>query len=74
MNSGTIIRTLRERCGLTRQQLATMMGVTYTHIWSWEVGRVCPSTDNFVKFVNSIGYEIVIKPKYRKERDGDETD
>lgn len=72
MNAGKIITTLRERCGLTRQQLAIMMGVSYTHIWKWEEGHVCPSTDNFIKFVNSIGYEIVIKPKYRKERDGDE--
>ena len=67
MNAATIIRTLRERRGLSRDQLARLMGVSYHHIWTWEKGNSCPTTGNFVKFIKAVDYEIVIKPKYKED-------
>ena len=63
MNSAEIIRTCRERAGLTRQQLADKCGFCYNHIWGWETGRVCPKLDSFIAVMQATGFEMIIKEK-----------
>ena len=63
MNSAEIIKTCRERAGLTRQQLADKCGLSYNHIWLWETGQVGPKVDNFLAVLNAAGFEIIIKEK-----------
>jgi DNA-binding transcriptional regulator YiaG len=40
---GQIIHDLRLACGLTQEQFAPTLGVTYTTINRWENGRSTPS-------------------------------
>lgn len=67
MNTGKIILTLRERRSLSRKELAELSGFAYSQIWNWENNKVCPSMDNFYRIANAVGYEIIIKPKWRKD-------
>ncbi len=64
MNSAEIVRTCRERAGLSRQQLADKCGLSYSHIWRWETGQTCPKVDSLLIVINATGYEVIVKPKY----------
>ena len=39
------IKTIREKCGLTRTQMANRLGVSSTAVRKWEVGEAQPSAD-----------------------------
>lgn len=67
MNAATLIRALRQKVGLTRTEMAQKAGIAYALLWNWEKGNNCPTLDSFVKLVRAVDYEIVLKPKYRKE-------
>ena len=47
MSSGkdwaTLVRTVRARLGLTQEQFASRLGVTFASVNRWESGRVTPS-------------------------------
>ena len=64
MNSAEIVRTCRERAGLTRQQLADKCGLSYNHIWLWETEQVCPKVDSLLTVIDATGFEAIVKPKY----------
>lgn len=66
MNAAMLTKALRIKCGLSRTAMAKKAGVTYSLLWNWERGNNCPSLDNFVKLVQAVDYEIIIKPKYRE--------
>ena len=73
MNSAEIIRTCRERAGLTRIQLADKMGVSRDHVYKWECYGVCPSLDNLIRICNATGFEIIIKEKEKAYYKSDPT-
>ena len=39
----TLVRTVRARLGLTQEQFASRLGVTFASVNRWESGRVTPS-------------------------------
>lgn len=65
MNSAEIVRTAREREGLTRKQLADEAGVEQATIWNIESGKVDPRMGTMLKIMQALGYDIVFNPKYR---------
>ncbi len=40
---GNLVRTVRSRLGLTQEQFASRLGVTFASVNRWESGRVTPS-------------------------------
>ena len=65
MNSAEIVRTAREREGLTRKQLADKAGVEQATIWNIESGKVDPRMGTMLKIMQALGSDIVFNPKYR---------
>lgn len=63
MNTAEIIRTIRERAGLSRYRLEKMVGASHGHITRWEEYGVCPRMDMFIAIVEACDHEIIIKPK-----------
>ena len=63
MNSAEIIRTVRERAGLTRTQLSDKIGVSRGLVYKWENYGVSPSADNLIAVCDATGFEIIIKEK-----------
>lgn len=51
----TKIRTLRELAGLTPQELADRLGVTYRVIMYWEEGRYVPEARNVRRLADALG-------------------
>lgn len=64
MNVAQIIRTCRERAGMSKTDLAEAAGIHYNNIRLWELGKTCPSTDNLIRICQATGYELVIQKKY----------
>ncbi|MFG2698025.1 helix-turn-helix transcriptional regulator [Kitasatospora sp. NPDC048407] len=51
----TKIRVLREQAGLTSQELADRMGVTYRVVVYWEEGRYAPEARNVRRLADALG-------------------
>ena len=64
MNVAQIIRACRERCDMTRYDLAEQTGISYNSIRLWGLGAVCPSADNLIRICQATGHELVIQKKY----------
>lgn len=65
MDSGQIVRTARERCGLTVAELADKTGLHSTTIYYIEKGDTSPRMDTMLRIMNALDYDIVFKPKYK---------
>lgn len=65
MNSAEIIRTCRERAGMTRRQLADAIGVGRDLVWRWEEHGTCLKVDNLIAVIDATGFELIVKEKYR---------
>ena len=65
MNSGQIVRTARERSGLTVAELADKTGLHFTTIYSIENGETSPKMDTMLRIMNALGYDIVFNPRYK---------
>jgi transcriptional regulator with XRE-family HTH domain len=53
--TGDRIREARQRAGISRQQLADMVGVAYISAYQWERGKYAPSSDNLNKIASVCG-------------------
>ncbi|MFF0509210.1 helix-turn-helix transcriptional regulator, partial [Streptomyces fimicarius] len=51
----TKIRALREQAGLTPQELADRVGVTYRVVAYWEEGRYVPEAKNVRRLADALG-------------------
>nr|AHF24055.1 hypothetical protein [uncultured bacterium Contig643] len=65
MNAAEIVKSARERKGLTRKQLAVRAGVTEVTIWNIETGRTDPKMDTMLAIMRVLDYDIVFNPRYR---------
>lgn len=65
MNSGQIVRTARERNGLTVAELADKTGLHFTTIYSIEKGETSPKMDTMLRIMNALDYDIVFNPRYK---------
>ncbi len=63
MTPGTLIRTMRERHGLTQRQLATRAGTTQSAISRIEHDHVSPTIETLSELAFLMGEEIVLEPK-----------
>jgi transcriptional regulator with XRE-family HTH domain len=55
---GTRLRSIRERKGLTQEQLADLSGLHRTYIWGIEQGRRNPSLINIVRIAEALGLKV----------------
>jgi len=60
-----IIRILRQKAGMTRQELADAVGATQNSVWHWETGRHCPTMETFLKVLEATEFEILIRKKVK---------
>ena len=49
--SGNNLRKRRERAGLSRRELATLIGVTHPSVINWERGESYPKPENIAKLL-----------------------
>lgn len=50
MNIGNAMKTIREECGYSRRELASMMDCTQTALWKIECGKVQPKMLTLIFF------------------------
>lgn len=58
-----LLRTARDRAGLTQQQLADEAGVTQQAISAYETGRKEPMMPTLIKLLGAAGFEMRIQLK-----------
>ena len=52
------LRTLREAAGLTKQALASELGVALGPIYAWEDGRAWPTIDKLPRLAIALGVDV----------------
>ena len=55
---GKALISLRSKSGLTRDQLADMIGVGSNNVWDWEMGGHIPSDDHWAKLCKAINLDL----------------
>jgi ribosome-binding protein aMBF1 (putative translation factor) len=55
------IRSLRERRGLSQEQLATRAGTKQPHIARLEAGRAMPRLDVLQRIAGALGFEVDVR-------------
>jgi len=55
--AGAGLRAIRDKAGMTQQQLADHLGVHYTSVASWESGRNRPSRNNVLLIEEVFGLD-----------------
>lgn len=65
MQSGQIVRTARERRGLTIAELAKKTGLHFTTLYSIEKGETSPRMDTMLRIMRALDYDIVFNPRYK---------
>ncbi len=55
---GARLRTLRRERGLTLRRLAAQLGLSYSIIANWEVGRIAPGPSSITKLANFFGVRV----------------
>lgn len=55
---GARLRMLRRERGLTLRRLAAQLGVSYSIIANWEVGRIAPGASSITKLANFFGVHV----------------
>jgi DNA-binding transcriptional regulator YiaG len=57
------LRAIREKWGMSRQDLADLIGVVPRTLMLWEVGKKPPSALKLVRWAGQLGYDL--KPTLR---------
>jgi len=65
MKAGQIVRTAREREGLTRKELADKTGLSLPTIYNIESGKTDPKMDTMLRIMRVLDYDIVFNPRYK---------
>ena len=52
------IKQVRERLGMTQEQLANMLGVTQGAVSQWEMGATRPAFDSLIKLAKALGVTV----------------
>jgi transcriptional regulator with XRE-family HTH domain len=58
MSFGETLRTIRERAGLSRQELARQAGVPLRSLEAWEVNRFLPRLDAVLQLAKALGTDV----------------
>jgi transcriptional regulator with XRE-family HTH domain len=67
--SGLLLREVRQRAGLSQNELARRSGVAATLISTYENGRRVPSGDTLIKLVEACGGSIDVTTTVERARD-----
>ena len=51
---GQRLKQMREKRGLTQEELAAQLGVAYQQIWRWESGKNDPTGDTLKRMANTL--------------------
>ena len=65
MNVANIVKTARERSGLTIGQLADKSGISLSTLYYIEAGRVSPRMDTMLQIMRVLDYDIIFNPRYK---------
>lgn len=65
MKAGQIVRTAREREGLTRKELADKADLSLPTIYNIESGKTDPKMDTMLRIMRVLDYDIVFNPRYK---------
>jgi transcriptional regulator with XRE-family HTH domain len=65
MDAGRLLRTARQRAGLSLRQLAERAETSHSALAAYESGRTVPNVDTFDRVVRSAGFEVdvVLTPR-----------
>ena len=55
---GKLIKTYREKSGLSQLALACEIGVEQSNVCLWENGKNCPTLENLVKIADFFGLKL----------------
>ena len=55
---GKALISLRSKSGLTRHQLADMIGVGSNNVWDWEIGGHIPTDDHWAKLCKALNLDL----------------
>ena len=66
MNSADLIKTMRKKAVMSRQELADKVGATISSVYNWEGGKTSPSADMLLAIARVTGYELILMPKQFK--------
>lgn len=58
MEIGDLIKNARKKAGLTQQELADKMGVSYVNVSQWETGRRIPKFETRKKIADLLGVPL----------------
>lgn len=58
MEKGNVIRIMRLKVGMTQQELADKLGISYVGISAWETGARNPKYETLVKIADALGVPI----------------
>jgi transcriptional regulator with XRE-family HTH domain len=58
MTTGLLIKTAREKAGMSQAQLASKMGVTNHCISSWERGKRNPKYETLSRIADALGVDV----------------
>src|ERR1700709_877394 len=67
--SGALLRTTRERAGLSQRELARRSGVAPTLISAYENGRRTPSGDALLRLLDAAGASVEVTTSVERSRD-----
>jgi transcriptional regulator with XRE-family HTH domain len=70
MGAATLIRTARQRAGLSLRELARCAGTSHTAIAAYESGRKVPNADTLERIVRAAGFsmEVTLAPRVGRSR------
>jgi len=56
-------KTIRKKSGLSQRQVTSDTGVSVITVYTWEAKQRQPTLSNFNKVLETMGYELTIRPK-----------
>ena len=56
-------KTIRKKSGLSQRQVTRDTGVSVITVYTWEAKQRQPTLSNFNKVLETMGYELTIRPK-----------
>ena len=69
MNAKEIITTTMKQSGLNQTRMASMIGLKNQSGFSMALGRADLKVGFFVKVLNAMGYEVVVKKRSRGRKE-----
>ncbi|MEE8603012.1 helix-turn-helix domain-containing protein [Euzebya tangerina] len=63
MSASQLLRTARQRCGLSQRAVAALVGTSQSAIARYESGTVVPRFDTMERILTALGHELELVPR-----------